>query len=123
MSCTSDAPEVQVTYGNNQFICKSDANPKVADADFVIIFNDTTLYPPTKELTCADRKCILLEDIMYSTDVRCNATNQVGTGSSTTEAVPGKLLRITNFIPYLRFSEFRVLFKYQKEKWLVYIRN
>ena len=91
----SDTPEVSVQYGGGQVICSSDANPAVpskgfADGEgFIFVVNGTQEYAPTE---CSDGQCVLTLEVKFDTDVRCNATNSIGTGTDTTIAIPGRVL-------------------------------
>ena len=80
-----DAPIVDVQYGDEIVTCTSDGNP--AANTHVIIVNGTDQFTPT----CSDGTCTLPLKVDYDTDVRCHATNEVGTGSDTAVAVPGML--------------------------------
>ena len=80
-----DAPIVDVQYGDETVTCTSDANPEANK--FVIIVNGTADQSP---LTCVDNSCTLPLPVDYDTDVRCNVTNDVGSGSDTTVAIPGR---------------------------------
>lgn len=84
----SDAPDVELNYVDDVVTCSSDANPS---ASHVIIVNGTHQYTPT---------CILPLEIVYDTDIKCNATNTVGVGIAAIIAVPGwcmfgKIMRIS----------------------------
>ena len=80
-----DAPIVVVTYADDTVTCTSDANP--AAGTYAIIVNGTTTGDSPE---CAGGTCTLVLEVDYDTDVRCNATNTVGTGSAAIVAVPGR---------------------------------
>ncbi|XP_072048890.1 uncharacterized protein [Amphiura filiformis] len=80
------APITNVQYGRNEIRCSSDSNPAVPEPNgYRIIINNTDEYTPT----CADGVCTLPLLVDYDTDVRCNATNEIGIGTDTTVAVAG----------------------------------
>ena len=87
-----DAPIVDVQYGDEIVTCTSDANPVATT--HVIIVNDTQEYTPK----CSDDTCTLTLKVDYDTGVRCNATNEIGSRSATTVAIPGtfKLCHMLN---------------------------
>ena len=83
-----DPPEVTLTYGSDTVMCSSNANPTVPEpSGYKIIINDTDEYEPD----CKDGECTLELKVEFETDVRCNATNTIGTETKTVVAVPGKL--------------------------------
>ena len=81
-----DSPDVTLTYGSGKVTCYADANPPVPEPiGYKIIINDTDEYEPV----CANGACTHELKVGFDTDVRCNATNTVGTGTTTVVAVPG----------------------------------
>ncbi len=80
-----DLPDVTLTYDGDTVTCYADANPQVPEpSGYMIIINDTDDYEPD----CADGACTLGLTVDYETDVGCDATNTVGTGTKTIVALP-----------------------------------
>ncbi len=77
-----------LTYGSDTVTCYAEANPAVPEpSGYKIIVNDTDEYTPD----CADGACTLELKVDFDTDVRCNATNTIGTATKTIVAEPGKV--------------------------------
>ena len=80
---SSDTPVVEVKYKGDIVTCTSDANPPATS--HVIIVNGTV----QDTQTCSDGICTLPLKTDYDTDIRCNATNSVDTGTAMALEEPG----------------------------------
>ena len=91
-----DIPHVSVFYVDDTVTCISDGNPEATK--YVITVNYTDQYT----LIRTGGICTLPVKVEFDTEIRCNTSNNLGTGSATTLAVPrsGKHLFLLCFFDF-----------------------